>query len=143
MIIKRKTLLTLIAFCLFAAPFPLTISHAKDAESAASGTTVESHLGLIGVLGVRNGKADDESFKPKILDLGIRVTHSEINMGGNRLSLLAAGINIQTDGLFSISISPASVVIPNKMYFGFDLYFPTGTSAGGGFGISGGIPLTN
>jgi hypothetical protein len=67
-------------------------------------------LVLSGVVGARNGNSDDTVNKPNLGLVGMRAHHTEIKMGENQLSLLALGVNLQTDGYISPSISPVSVL---------------------------------
>jgi hypothetical protein len=98
-------------------------------------------LVLSGVVGARNGNSDDTVNKPNLGLVGMRAHHTEIKMGENQLSLLALGVNLQTDGYISPSISPVSVLSKDGFTFSVDVYPKTGNSSGGGVGISMGIVL--
>jgi hypothetical protein len=91
--------------------------------------------------GLRMGK-DDNSNKVSKGVIGFRLDHTDLQFAGqNRLSVLAPGVNFQTDGIFTISISPLMVVVPNKIAIGVDWYIPSSNTSAGAFGIFVGIPL--
>jgi hypothetical protein len=89
--------------------------------------------------GLRDGGTDSGN-KIGLAYLGLKLNHTEIKMGENKLSLLAPGVNIQTDGKTSVSISPIAVMVKDKYAINFDI-FPKSQENAGAIGLSFGIPI--
>jgi hypothetical protein len=97
-------------------------------------------LNLGGGVRLGQGSSADKASLPYI---GFKVSHSEFKFAGNnRLSILPVGVNFDTDAVFSVSLSPIMVIVPNKLSVAFDYFLPSQHKSNvGNFGIFIGFPF--
>ena len=104
--------------------------------------TIFGNFGLKLGGGFRLGKGESSS-KVAIPYLGIRLSHTELKLAGtNRLSILPLGVSYDSDLVFSVSISPIMIIVPDKLSIALDYFLPSKhTSNVGNIGIFFGFPF--
>ena len=75
--------------------------------------------------------------------VGMKVSHSEFRFTGtNKISILAPGLNYDTDKVVTVSVSPLMIIIPEMVTISFDYIFNKATqSKAGNLGLFIGIPF--
>jgi hypothetical protein len=94
--------------------------------------------------GVRLGRGESSS-KISVPYVGVKVSHTEVKFSGNNvLSLFPIGVNYDTDWVFSVSISPIMIVVPNRISLALDYFLPSQHKTNvGSLGLFIGFPFGN